>query len=569
MRSHTLLESLCTSPVPGVPGKTKEEDEDGYALFKNVCRNVVLFTGSYRFLDEDLPSLLNIMRVPGGRSVPPELRNKVMARVQAGPDDPRMRLDYVLEGKAGFFALGAHAAIQWEQVTRMMHLHVLRAARFCKGPRALCNTDAGLPDLRCEKKEEEEPTVASTGQLIYYFQAVDRFKHVQPRDIHLKALHFVKLSQSANLHGVVPVFPGMRCRLTKKVLAPELVQEATGEVVGIAFHPEERFGDPASSNLRPADTHSCWQRGWVLCDRLPLHVEMRFDGCSEDYTGLGKPGVWYLSPQQVAWNLPMDEVATIDHPGALRTKTIKLTSRKHRTVEVWRCQLPLTHEDDMTFQNAQGKTIRGAEEHDANGKAVREPKGFVVDLYKPPSMMVDEYYQHVYMILGRARKLDWLILRNFPRSADGEPDWSIFEQGPPQYLCEFIQALQSRARATFPRLLHAQRQLGLPEWEQIKPCPPDPNAEGRYLYIPTDRGFRTRNANSASSSSAGQTPARLRKRKGNVALGTSTTDVADEAAGPSQKARSKGFAANARGGAATRIGRRKPAPWARAASAPA
>ena len=265
----------------------------------------------------------------------------------------------------------------------------------------------------------------------------------------------------------------------------------------------------------------------------------------------------------------MDEVATIDHPGALRTKTIKLTSRKHRTVEVWRCQLPLTHEDDMTFQNAQGKTIRGAEEHDANGKAVREPKGFVVDLYKPPSMGVDEYYQHVYMILGRARKLDWLILRNFPRSTDGEPDWSIFEQGPPQYLCEFIQALQSRARATFPRLLHAQRQLGLPEWEQIKPCPPDPNAEGRYLYIPTDWGFRTRNANSASSSSAGQTPARLRKRKGNVAVGTSTTDVADEAAGPPQKARSQGLATNAGGGAAPHIGRRKPAPWARAASAPA
>ena len=89
--------------------------------------------------------------------------------------------------------------------------------------------------------------------------------------------------------------------MTKKVLAPELVQEATGEVVGVTFHPEERFGHPMSSNFRPADTHECWQRGRVLCDRLPLYVEIRFDGCSQDYTGLGKPVVWHLSPQKETW----------------------------------------------------------------------------------------------------------------------------------------------------------------------------------------------------------------------------------------------------------------------------
>ena len=36
----------------------------------------------------------------------------------------------------------------------------------------------------------------------------------------------------------------------------------------------------------------------ILCDRLPMHVEVRFDGCSDDYTGLGKPGVWHLAPRQ-------------------------------------------------------------------------------------------------------------------------------------------------------------------------------------------------------------------------------------------------------------------------------
>ena len=32
--NHTLLESLCTSPVPGVPRKTTEEDHAEYALLR-------------------------------------------------------------------------------------------------------------------------------------------------------------------------------------------------------------------------------------------------------------------------------------------------------------------------------------------------------------------------------------------------------------------------------------------------------------------------------------------------------------------------------------------------------
>ena len=100
----------------------------------------------------------------------------------------------------------------------------------------------------------------------------------QDRQTYVRALEFVSLSKSGGLHGVLGIFYDMRVKITRKVKEPELVQEATGEVVGIVFHPEEHFGNPASSNLRPADTHECWTRGWVRCDRLPLHVEVRFDG---------------------------------------------------------------------------------------------------------------------------------------------------------------------------------------------------------------------------------------------------------------------------------------------------
>ena len=105
----------------------------------------------------------------------------------------------------------------------------------------------------------------------------------------------------------------------------------------------------------------------------------------------------------------------------------------------------------MTFQNAQGKTIRGPKEVDEQGQIIEQPKGFLIDLFKPRNMMKDEYFQHLYMILGRARKLDWTLLRNFPTLPDGEPDWEIFEQGPPAYLCEFMDCLEKRAQSTLPR----------------------------------------------------------------------------------------------------------------------
>lgn len=91
--------------------------------------------------------------------------------MQAGPEDPRCQRDYVAEGCTGFFAFGASAAIQWEQVTRSMQLRVLQMARLSHGPEALCNTIDGKPDRSCTGRSDQP------GQLVYYFQAVDRFAH--------------------------------------------------------------------------------------------------------------------------------------------------------------------------------------------------------------------------------------------------------------------------------------------------------------------------------------------------------------------------------------------------------
>ena len=152
------------------------------------------------------------MATPGGRAVPEALKKKILDRVQAGPDDPRCQRDYEVEGRKGFFAFGAYAAIEWEQVTRSMQLRVLQMARLSRGPVALFNTADGKPD-QSHKAHADQP-----GQLVYYFQAVDRFVHQHPRERYMSALRFLNLSKSAGLHGMLGVFAGMRVRLAQKNL---------------------------------------------------------------------------------------------------------------------------------------------------------------------------------------------------------------------------------------------------------------------------------------------------------------------------------------------------------------
>ena len=72
--------------------------------------------------------------------------------------------------------------------------------------------------------------------MVYYFQAVDKFDPKEAPEVYRDALRFVNLSKSGGLMGMLGVYVGMRVRLTKKIVAPEVVQEATGEVVGIVFH---------------------------------------------------------------------------------------------------------------------------------------------------------------------------------------------------------------------------------------------------------------------------------------------------------------------------------------------
>ena len=204
--SHSLLEALLptTTRVPGTPRKTNEEDIDGYKVFQHMCKNVILFTGTHRFKDNALPQLLEIMRTPGGATLPEALKLKIRERICETDADPRLSRDFEQEGQKGFFAFAARAAIQWEQVARLQQLHIVASARVCPGARAAANDDSGKPNLKRMRQTVscgERPPAAihqpsKQGQLVYYLQAVDRFKHRQKRDVHMEALKFVNLLAS-------------------------------------------------------------------------------------------------------------------------------------------------------------------------------------------------------------------------------------------------------------------------------------------------------------------------------------------------------------------------------------
>ena len=128
---------------------------------------------------------------------------------------------------------------------------------------------------------------------------------------------------------------------------------------------------------------------------------------------------------------------------------IVLTKTRWEYLEASRHGLGLAPERILTFQNMQGKTVRGPSE---------EPVGMTADLFQPnylKGQSREEFKQYLYMILGRARKLEWLLLRNLPRTESGEVDWDLFESGPPPYVEETMERLQAMHDATWVRLFCA------------------------------------------------------------------------------------------------------------------
>ena len=101
-------------------------------------------------------------------------------------------------------------------------------------------------------------------------------------------------------------------------------------------------------------------------------------------------------------------------------------------IEVIRWQFPLLHGMLRTAYSAQGLTLDG---------------GVLVDLRRAGGLEDADWWLAIYVMLTRARKLKNLILLGFTEQVE-----ELLRRGPPTYLRELTDKLETKAASTLERL---------------------------------------------------------------------------------------------------------------------
>ena len=293
--NHSLMEIFGVE-VPRAPtyekmeAQTRQREQDidrlGLQIFGQFLPQTILFRGGHRFKAGDpLAEILSNMRKEGHNPLREELKDAIRKQVfRPLAGDPRLDSDFVMRdadgrqvGPRGFFANGMFSAINWDQVARLQQITVYESAKSSFGVSAWRNTAAGKavrihrhfpPALGRSinaKFWQGLQSVAQSltscmfqpGQVIYYAQAVDLVHQKEffaDKSILHECLAITNMaSKTCNLMSFCPLHVGLRVKITKKLMAPELVQECPAEVIAIGVHPQERYGIP--------ECNIPWRRG--------------------------------------------------------------------------------------------------------------------------------------------------------------------------------------------------------------------------------------------------------------------------------------------------------------------
>ena len=319
--NHSLMEIFGVE-VPRAPTyermdehsrqRKQHVDQKGLDIFGKFLPQTILFRGSHRFKAGDpLATILSNMRQEGFHPLSSELKDlirKQVFRPLAG--DPRLSSEFVMRddegrqvGPTGFFANGMFSAINWDQVARLQQITVYESAKNSFGASALQNTVNGRPVLfvrhfpaavggsfrrRFGRALEAVADVLTSflfakGQVIFYAQAVDLIhqkEYFNDKTVLQECLAITKMaSKTGNLISFCPMHVGLRVKITKKLMAPELVQECPAEIVALQVHPEERYGIPGCPPglPQPPTGHPCWKEGVCRLDFLPSSVTLRVE----------------------------------------------------------------------------------------------------------------------------------------------------------------------------------------------------------------------------------------------------------------------------------------------------
>jgi hypothetical protein len=196
-------------------------------------------------------------------------------------------------------------------------------------------------------------------------QAIDRpVRDELSASEYRRALQRISLTQTGYRLGLLPLFVGMRVRLTAKITARfGIMQDTVGVIEGVDFHPME-FPLP-HDDWRREPTHEAWARGHVRLRRMPKAVMVRVPDFDRD-VGFGY-GIIEVEPSVADW-----EFHTHDDNA----------ERTQRKVKMIRRQLPFAPERIRTVQTAQGISMDSAAMH----------------LARPPGYAHDDHWLHVYVL---------------------------------------------------------------------------------------------------------------------------------------------------------------------------
>ena len=347
-----------------------EHVRNGQAIFLDGINHVMFFYETHRFVDRFvspprpcafMPSFLQAMR--NGDKLTDE-QWRVVQGWQVKRGDRRFEQEHIREG----FEMG----IAWEAVGRQMQYRAIREAR--------------------ERKA-----------MLLYVQAVDVCKHSIPASEYKKMFEKVSMTTTGNLLGMCPLFVGMRVRLTQKLSGRHrIVQDATGTVVGVKFHPHEF--QSMTSDWRNNSEHPAHGRGFYRLRFAPRCAFVKFDGFEEDI-GHGV-GIVQVSNMKSSWQFTAHAIDEND----VRHKV---------TRSVVRYQLPLAPERVRTVQTAQGLGMDAA----------------TMTLEKAGSMSMDDWWLHLYVMLSRVRVSHRLLVYSLPPK-------HVFERGPPAFVKDGVERLE-------------------------------------------------------------------------------------------------------------------------------
>ena len=235
------MEASLLAPLEG----RSDEHKAGVAIFAGL-KHVYRLTTAMRFDDPVLIAILAKMRMPGGA----KLTGAEWASLEA--TEAKTAAD--LEGTEDWF----EACYTWSVVAMASAIRSKLSARTAKAVLFIVQAEDEMvnpwPELRHEQVRK------SVGEQL---------------------LRLPNMNTTGRLPGFAMFHIGMQMRLTQSVEPPEGVVDATGEVVGVDFHPLE----PQSHRRCVFPGHGAAEpvASVVVLRHQPLCVYVKLDDCSTEF----------------------------------------------------------------------------------------------------------------------------------------------------------------------------------------------------------------------------------------------------------------------------------------------